>query len=124
MAPRDSQTPLPIAAVGGSGGDCYETHEKRKRDAWLDRGMYASAKEKQRALPGAGWLPSRVHQLDARPSTVAVVDHADPVGALAQWSRESLVVPAGTSLSRVSRWRWQTSRLIGCGSHGTRMRAP
>ena len=60
--------------------------------------IYASQKEKQRAYR-ARLAASRVHQLDARPSTVAVVDHADPVGALAQWSREKLIVPPGHPLA-------------------------
>ena len=37
-----------------------------------------------------------VYRLDSpRPPVVALVDHADPVGALAEWSRKKLVVPAG-----------------------------
>ena len=62
------------------------------------RRIYASATERkraQRARDRAG----RAHQLDARPSVVAVVDHADPVGALAQWSREKLIVPPGHPLA-------------------------
>ena len=60
--------------------------------------IYASQKEKQRAYR-ARLAASRVHRLDARPSVVAVVDHADPVGALAQWAREELIVPPGHPLA-------------------------
>ena len=62
------------------------------------RRIYASATERkraQRARDRAG----RAHRLDARPSVVAVADHADPVGALAQWSREKLIVPPGHPLA-------------------------
>ena len=55
---------------------------------------YASAtdrKRAQRARDRAG----RAHQLDARPAVVAVVDHADPVGALASWAASTLIVPDG-----------------------------
>ena len=60
--------------------------------------IYASAtdrKRAQRARDRAG----RSHRLDARPSVVAVVDHADPVGALAQWASEKLIVPPGHPLA-------------------------
>ena len=41
-----------------------------------------------------------MHQLDApRRPVVAVIDHADPVGALSRWAREHLIVPAGHPLS-------------------------
>ena len=57
--------------------------------------IYASAKEKQRAYR-ARLAASAVHRLDApTPPVVAVADHGDPVGALAKWSRETLIVPAG-----------------------------
>ena len=56
--------------------------------------LYASATERKRAQR-ARESAARAHQLDARPPVVAVVDHADPVGALAAWSRTALVVPAG-----------------------------
>ena len=56
--------------------------------------LYASAKEKQRAYR-ARLAASRAHQLDARPPVVAVIDHADPVGVLATWAREKLIVPPG-----------------------------
>ena len=62
------------------------------------RRIYATAtdrKRAQRARDRAG----RAHQLDARPAVVAVVDHADPVGALATWAREKLTVPPGHPLS-------------------------
>ena len=48
-------------------------------------------KRAQRARESA----ARSHQLDARPPVVAIADHADPVGTLAQWAAETLIVPAG-----------------------------
>ena len=56
--------------------------------------LYASATERKRAQR-ARESAARAHQLDARPAVVAVVDHADPVGALAEWSRTALIVPPG-----------------------------
>ena len=56
--------------------------------------LYATATERKRAQR-ARERASRAHQLDARPPVVAVVDHTDPVGALAAWARETLLVPAG-----------------------------
>ena len=59
------------------------------------RRIYATATERkraQRARDRAG----RAHRLDApAPPVVAVVDHADPVGALAEWARTTLIVPPG-----------------------------
>ena len=56
--------------------------------------LYASATARKRAQR-ARESAARSHQLDARPPVVAVVDHADPVGSLAQWAAETLIVPAG-----------------------------
>ena len=56
--------------------------------------LYASATERKRAQR-ARESAARSHQLDARPPVVALVDHADPVGALAEWSRTTLIVPPG-----------------------------
>ena len=56
--------------------------------------LYASAADRKRAQRARD-RASRAHRLDARPSVVAVVDHADPVGALATWAREKLIVPPG-----------------------------
>ena len=36
-----------------------------------------------------------MHQLDAASPVVAVADHADPVGVLATWAAETLIVPPG-----------------------------
>ena len=59
------------------------------------RKLYASAVEKQRAYR-ARLSAGRAHRLDAPAiPVVAVVDHADPVGALAEWSRSTLIVPPG-----------------------------
>ena len=57
--------------------------------------IYGSARDKQRAYR-ARLAASAAHRLDA-PSlpVVSVIDHGDPVGALADWSRESLTVPPG-----------------------------
>ena len=56
--------------------------------------LYASATERKRAQR-ARESAARSHQLDARPPVVAVVDHADPVGALSAWAASTLIVPAG-----------------------------
>ena len=56
--------------------------------------LYASATERKRAQR-ARESAARAHQLDARPAVVAVVDHADPVGALAAWASATLIVPPG-----------------------------
>ena len=57
--------------------------------------IYASATERkraQRARDRAG----RAHRLDAKaPAVAAVVDHGDPVGALAEWAQHTLIVPPG-----------------------------
>ena len=61
--------------------------------------LYASATERKRAQR-ARERAARVHQLGAPGEpVVAVVDHADPVGELAKWSRESLIVPVGHPLA-------------------------
>ena len=56
--------------------------------------LYASATERKRAQR-ARESAARAHQLDARPAVVAVVDHLDPVGALAAWASTTLIVPPG-----------------------------
>ena len=59
------------------------------------RRKYASGRERLRAFR-ARQRASAAHRLDApTPAVVAVVDHADPVGALVEWSRTALVVPPG-----------------------------
>ena len=61
--------------------------------------IYASGKERLRAFRARQRAES-AHRLDAlAPAVIAVVDHADPVGALAAWARESLVIPAGHPLA-------------------------
>ena len=63
---------------------------KRKYASGLDRIRAYRARRKAEAL----------HRLDApTPPVVAVVDHADPVGALAEWSRTTLIVPPGHPLA-------------------------
>ena len=57
--------------------------------------IFASATERKRAQRGRE-RATRAHQLDApAAAVVAVVDHADPIGELALWSRQTLKVPAG-----------------------------
>ena len=57
--------------------------------------QYASGRERQQAYR-ARLRASAAYRLDApHPPVVAVVDHTDPVGALAEWSRKKLVVPPG-----------------------------
>ena len=59
------------------------------------RKIYSSGKERLRAFR-ARRRADAAHRLDApTPPVVAVVDHADPVGALAEWSRTTLIVPPG-----------------------------
>ena len=60
--------------------------------------IYASGKDRVRAFRARKRAES-AHRLDApTPPVVAVVDHADPVGALATWA-EKLTVPPGHPLS-------------------------
>ena len=56
--------------------------------------LYASATARKRAQRARD-RAARSYQIDARPAVVAVVDHADPVGALAAWASEKLIVPPG-----------------------------
>ena len=57
--------------------------------------QYGSAADRKRAQRARD-RASAAHRLDAPGSpVVAVVDHADPVGALAEWSRKTLIVPDG-----------------------------
>ena len=56
---------------------------------------YATATERKRAQRARD-RASAAHRLDVpTPAVVAVVDHADPVAALAAWSRKTLIVPPG-----------------------------
>ena len=57
--------------------------------------QYASATDRKRAQRARD-RASAAHRLDAPTQpVVAVVDHADPVGALAEWARTTLIVPPG-----------------------------
>ena len=56
--------------------------------------LYANARDRQRACR-ARRKAEAVHQLDAAPAVDAAVDHPDPVGALASWAAETLIVPPG-----------------------------
>ena len=61
--------------------------------------IYATATERKRAQRARD-RANAAHRLDApTPAVVAVVDHADPVGALAEWSRKTLIVPPGHARS-------------------------
>ena len=55
----------------------------------------AARKRAQRARDKA----ARLHQIGGAPAPIAVVDHADPVGVLATWASEALIVPPGHPLS-------------------------
>ena len=62
--------------------------------------IYASATERKQRAQRARDRANAAHRLDApTPAVVAVVDHADPVGALAEWSRKTLIVPPGHARS-------------------------
>ena len=66
------------------------------------RKVYASSVERVRAFR-ARRRAELVHRLDAPvPPVVAVVDHADPVGALAAWASSTLIVPPGHPLAGAS----------------------
>ena len=56
--------------------------------------LYASATERKRAQR-ARESAARAHQLGARPPVVVMIDHANPVGALAAWAASTLIVPPG-----------------------------
>ena len=57
--------------------------------------IYASSRDRLRAFR-ARLKAESAHRLDApTPAVVALVDHADPVGVLAAWARDTLIVPAG-----------------------------
>ena len=56
--------------------------------------LYANARDRKRAQR-AREAASRAHQLDAAPVAVAVLDPADPIGVLASWAAETLIVPPG-----------------------------
>ena len=61
--------------------------------------IYGSDWDKQRAYRARLSAGARF-RLDApTPAVVAVVDHADPVGVLAEWSRNTLIVPPGHARS-------------------------
>ena len=56
--------------------------------------LYANARDRQRACR-ARRKAEAAHQLDFAPPTVPAVDHADPVGELATWAADTLIVPPG-----------------------------
>ena len=61
--------------------------------------IYASGKDRVRAYRARRKAES-VHRIDAPiPPVVAVVDHKNPVSALAAWSQKTLIVPPGHPLS-------------------------
>ena len=61
--------------------------------------LYASATARKRAQR-ARERAARAHQLDApAAAVVAVVDHGDPVGELATWAANTLIIPSGHPLA-------------------------
>ena len=61
--------------------------------------IYGSDRDKQRAYR-ARLAAGAKFRLDApTPPVAAVIDHGDPVGALAEWSRKTLIVPPGHARS-------------------------
>ena len=74
---------------------CHEKIYVTSDDDMGRKKLYADAAARKRAQRAEAESAARSHQLDARPPVVAVVDHADPVGALAEWSRKTLIVPPG-----------------------------
>ena len=61
--------------------------------------IYGSDRDKQRAYRARLSAGARF-RLDApTPPVAAVIDHADPVGALAEWAQHTLIVPAGHARS-------------------------
>ena len=61
--------------------------------------IYASGRDRVRAHRARRRAES-AHRIGApTPAVVAVADHADPVGALAEWSRKKLIVPPGHARS-------------------------
>ena len=60
--------------------------------------LYADGAARVRAFR-ARKAAERAHQIGGAPAPLAVVDHADPVGALSAWAAEKLIVPAGHPLA-------------------------
>ena len=60
--------------------------------------LYANARDRKRAQR-AREAASLVHQLDAAAPTLGAVDHDDPVGVLAAWAEDTLIVPPGHPLA-------------------------
>ena len=84
--------------------------------------LYANATARKRAQR-AREKAAREHQLDFASPAVAVVDHGDPVGVLASWAAETLVVPPGHPRAG-QRWRSPRSLSRGWRRAGTRTKAP
>ena len=83
--------------------------------------LYASDNDRVRACR-ARKAAARRHQIVGAPAPIVVIDHADPVGELATWATDTLIIPPGIH-SPAGRWCSQTSRWRGCGRRGTRMKA-
>ena len=66
---------------------------KKKKKTGRPR-LYATANDRVRACR-ARQKAARLHQIGGGPAVVAAVDHADPVGELATWAAETLIVPPG-----------------------------
>ena len=93
----------PQGPEGGdtAGGDCYETPNVTQVMGLDARFTHRPRKERVRAyrarlagrLGCIGWTPPP-------PAVVAVVDHADPVGALAEWAAHDVDCSAWTPAKR------------------------
>ena len=76
---------------------------------------YVTATERKRAQRARD-RAARVYRLDApTPAVVAVVDHTDPVGALAEWSRKKADRPAWTSANWCSAGAAAVCRRLAAG---------
>ena len=74
--------------------------------------IYGSDRDKQRAYR-ARLVAGAQFRLDApTPPVAAVIDHGDPVGALAEWAQNTLSSRLVT-LEAANLWRCQTSRSSG-----------
>ena len=69
--------------------------EKRPKKTGRPR-LYANANGPSAGVSGAAQKAERGASTRLRsPGTVPAVDHADPVGELATWAAETLIVPPG-----------------------------
>ena len=69
-----------------------------KGNTWLDR-RFTRLRRKNSGPTGRGWRRLGCTSWTRGRLPLRWLDHADPVGALAQWSREKLIVPPGHPLA-------------------------